>query len=458
MIKIKKTVKFAAIFIFCLAFILTPAFVNNVSSFQVKADTADQLAQQLAQLQAQLDAIKKQRAQVDSQLQKENSNQTSLSSQISFYDTKIQSTQLAIDEKSKYIETLETQIALLKAQITDLQNQITDLQKKIEDLKQLYDDRVRDQFRSGFVSNIDTFIEVGDFETYLVQKEFANTLAQQDQKLSEDLNSKKTELDVAKKQLDESLQKQTDLQTEVKAEYSDLSFQKQGMIYQKSQKGLLLQTSQKNAAELAQQKADLIAQSKIAENQQNELLMAIISVRGNGTPVRIGDPIGRMGRSGYVLNCNGNYCYYPNPDTEPCGGAHLHLEVAKKYTDGRYYRTNPLPYLQNSAIQGPLRSFYYTQYYQGDAGSYGSFTGFNNNGVLTTIYGHPGIDIVGDSNCGTTIYSGVNGVISYYCNRFQYGSYRRDDTFLAVVYDPVHDINVTYMHLQKPQGMQGCPI
>ena len=428
----------------------------QTQNITVNAQSSGDLSGKVADLNKELEAIKAKRKAIEAQLNNELQNQNSLTSQIPIYDLRIQALQASVDEKDKTIQTLEAQIELTTAQINETKDKITKLEKRLTDLDELYHDRVKSNFQNTFKTSLDTFLEINSFDYYLLVKEFSTTLAQENQAISEELAASKIDLAKQKDDFNVALQQQTDLQAQVKAEQADMVSQQQGLAYQKTQKEKLLAQSKNTAANLATQRAAIIAIANQKQQEMDNYLLQIISYQGNGKPVKVGDPIGRMGRSGYVLNCNSNGCYYPDPDKEPCGGAHLHFEVAKKYTDGKYYRTNPLPYLQNSIVGPPLHSYYFTQYYQGNSGSYGSFPGFDIYGNFSSsVQGHPGIDIVGDSNCGTTIYSGVNGVISYYCRPFQWPGYRADPTFFAVIYDPAHDINITYMHLQKAPGV-GC--
>jgi peptidoglycan hydrolase CwlO-like protein len=429
-------------------FLLVLLFLCNFNSSifvkPVQAETSEELSNKLSDLNKELDALKQQKKDIENKITQESKNQTTLAGQISFYDTKIKSLQITIDEKKKTIQTVETEIELLQSQVKDREGKIAELENKLNENNKIYKVRIKSNFEKSFVSSLDLVVE-GDnnFNTFLVQREFANTVAQETQRIAAELAKNRSALDDEKKKLQENLQKQEDLRDQAKAEAQDLNYQETGLGYQKEQKASLLDQSKENSKDLQKKREEINA---IANQKQKELdnyLLEIISKRGNGDKVQKGDPIGKMGRSGYVLSCAGNGCYYPDPDKEPCGGAHLHFEVAKSNGKGGYVRTDPWPYIRDGKLGNPLKNYYVTQYYGENPQLYGG------------VSGHPGVDFVGDGNCGTPIYAGADGVINYYCKAFQWPGYRADPTYFAVLYDPINDINITYMHMQKAEGACG---
>ena len=434
--KRSKYIKIIRIFSIILCFSLLIFSLFPTQNISVLAESTSDLNQKLNDLSKQIDQIKKQKQDIQNQIQQENSNQGSLSSQISIYNSKIQSLQLDIDQKNKSIQSLHTQIKITQNQAEDTKAKIALLNLKILDLSQQHETRVQTHFQNSFHTTFQSLFE-NNFETFLVQREFSNSLAKEDKLVAESLNKDQSELTLQQIQLTTSLQQQQTFQDQAVLEQTELNNNQTSLSFQKSQKTVSLQDSIHNESQLNQKKAELDKIGQDAQKQLDAYLLQIISVRGSGTTVHKGDVIGRMGRTGFVLT--GIPGYYPDPITEPCGGVHTHFEVAKNIGNGVYQRTNPLPYMENGTISPPYHSYTITQYYGENISIYG-------------YPGHPGIDYYGDQGCGTPIYSGVDGVIKYYCRPFQYPGHVADPTYLAVIYDPVHDINVTYMHLKKATG------
>lgn len=425
-----KTVLFIAV---TVSIFLLPTTLFNAP---VYAQSSSELNTKVNDLNNQLQDIKKKKEEVEKKIKEESNNQSNLSSQLSLYDAKVQEVELSIEEKIKTIESLETQILLLESQVKEKESNISILENKINNLNRIYKERVLDNFKNSFNGPIEDMLRSNSFDLFMIKKEFSNSLAQQSKQLSDELYSNKEELNQGKLLIEENLKTQQNLQDQIKAETTGLGYQKAGLDYQKNQKALLLDKSKQNSKDLAVKREEL---QKTMNEKQSELdayIALITSSKGSGNIIKKGDILGYMGRSGYVLQCNGNNCYYPDLDKEPCGGAHTHFEIAKNIS-GKYVRTDPFPYLNNEKVGKPYNSMYITQGYMENPAWYPS-TG-----------GHPGIDLVGDAGCGTPIYAGASGLIRYYCNDFKWPGYRSDPTYLAVLYDPINDINITYMHLKK---------
>jgi peptidoglycan hydrolase CwlO-like protein len=429
------------VIIFSLAFfLLVSSFSAPFVVTNVYAETSQQLTDKVNALNKQLDEIKKKRQAIESQLSQENNNQSSLQNQIGIYDNRIQSIELTIDEKQKSIESLSTQISLTQLKINDIQKKISDLQKQIDDLNIIHTTRVKNNFENSFRTPLDTVLNGQNFELLLIEKEFANSLAQDNQKIVNELTTSKTDLDTQKADLTAELTNIQTLQDQVKAENNDLSYQKQGLDYQKDQKTSFLSASEAKETQLKSQQLDAIKQQQQYQSQVDAFLLQLISTRSSGSPVKRGDPIGRMGRSGHVLT-SGNR--YPDPDKEPCVAAHTHFMVSVGNGTGKLVVTDPKPYLDSGKVGKPFPSYIVSQYY-GNPQSFGGF--------------HNGMDLIGSGGCGTTIYSAMDGVVSYGCSPWQMPGFRRDDAYYAEVYNAKLDMKTVYYHMQKPSGMAGCPV
>ncbi|MEI7603936.1 MAG: hypothetical protein WCJ19_02865 [bacterium] len=427
--------------LFSCVFMLVVQPTSNLTP-TVDAQSSSDLTNKLADINKQLDELRAKKQQIDNQLNAENHNQDSYANQISTYEQRIQSLDLAIQEKKKTIEAMETQIQLLQKQMDETQAKITVLEGKLADLKNTYENRVKNNFQNSFRTTLDSMLEIDSFDNYIALKEFASTISQENQLVADELAVSKTELEDTKKQLSENLAQQNTLHDQLKAEATDLDLQQQGIAYQKNQKEAMLNQSKKNSQSLNSQKDELVKTIQKEEKELDDYLFSIMYGAGNGSSrvVHTGDPIGKEGRSGWVAN---NDWSYPDPDTEPCGGAHLHFEVWKDVNSNGEggYRTNPLPYIQNGTISQPMKSYYITQYYGENAYIYPS-TG-----------GHPGLDL--DGGCGTPIYAVGDGLVNYYCSFYQRPGYRRDDYYIARLYIPSKNLKIVYMHLMKAPGVCG---
>ena len=398
----------------------------------VYASTSSDLNQRLTDLNNQINLIKQQKQDIENKLSQENVNQNSYSSQINTYNSKIQQLQLSIDEKTKTIQSLETQIELTSTQINDTKIKINELQLKITTLNDQYSATVNSHFQNSFHSTFNSIFE-NNFETFLVQREFSNTIAQDNKRVTDDLSKTKAELDVQNQALAAALKQQQDSQDQIKQETSDLGNDQSSLSKQKSQQTSLLNQSKQTSVSLQQQS---IALQKKYQDALNQYLQELANGVSNGAAISKGDAIAKMGRTGYVLNCtsDGN-CYYPDPVKEPCAGAHTHIEVWTQNSSNKFLLQNPINYFPNT-ISYPFHNWSITQYF-GSSPYYGGSI-------------HTGVDFVGDSQCGTPIYAGIDGIISYSC---YHSSYVNDNTYVATIYNPQNKLKVIYLHIQKIPGV-----
>lgn len=437
MIKLAQFNKISRVIIIslCCVFLVTIPVFQGIGG-RVEAASSEDLSSKLSDLTKQLADIKKKQSDVQNRLKQEGQNQSTLSGQLTYYDNRIESLNLTIEEKNKYIETLQAQIDLLQSQIKEKEGKIAGIENDINTLDAVYKVRVKSNFEKSFVTTLDTILDETSLESYLVQKEFSNTIALDNQKLTEELRKNKEDLDVEKTKLSEDLKQQQTLDDQVKAEQTDLVYQQQGLSAQKTNKAALLYQSQQNAETLKKQNTELDEQKKKIEQEQQAYIAKLANLPVNGTTVAQGAVIAKMGRTGYVLECTSSgYCYYPDPVKEPCAGAHTHLEIWKSSNGTSFSITDPMNYIPDK-VKAPYINYSITQYY-GPSPYYGGSP-------------HTGVDFVGDSGCGTPVFAGVAGVLSYSC---YHSSYVNADTYVATIYDPLQKIKVLYLHIQKIGGI-----
>ncbi|MEP7103781.1 MAG: hypothetical protein ABI721_03670 [Candidatus Dojkabacteria bacterium] len=368
--KMKLNLKKNLIFVICAVFFLAP-----VSILQ-----ADDLSDQLTQLQNQIDQINQQKNDIQTQLDASNYTILGYNSQISALYGDAQIYQKSIDEIGLQIKQIELTIQQINQDIEKKQTEIKKNEDIIATLEKESKKRIDESYMKFrmigantevgsnllFTSNINSYFKNSQYKE-VIQGDTNNSLVE--------LARLKAQLDVQKKELNEKLIDQKQQQELVNIKSEDLKQKKSdvdakmAVFYQKVSEVQSTSNQYSNTmAVLNDEQAQINAQAELIKQQ----IIGGFSSLGNGQLVLEGTIIGLQGCTGY------------------CFGPHLHFST---YINGAAY--DPCGQLESGGmgcgVGGPLKSPLRGQTYFNSA--FGQRCFFN--GSTTDCTFHDGIDVSG---------------------------------------------------------------
>ncbi len=316
------------------------------------------LQDDLAAVQQKLKDIKNQKNSIQQSLNKDKSLQSQYSNEILILKNQIDLLDTEIKEKDLVIQELNLQIKILTETIETTTINIATAKGEIFKLEDETDKRLVDIYiAEKTFSQLDMFLseQGGDIiKLSVYQKSFQ----METNKLLDDLNLKKADLEKKQIQLEKDkaqiLLDQTTLETEkasLTTKQSELDGQR--AVFYKKRNELTASIQQNtdliNIYSQEEQKT-LAMQNKIEQELFNN-----VANLGNGTYVLKGTIIGRQGYSGYVI-------------PKGPGGAHLHFATKVNGSSVNPCSLLPTGTFSNcggsAQISWPLRSpFYYTSSY-----------------------------------------------------------------------------------------------
>lgn len=316
------------------------------------------LQDDLAAVQQKLKDIKNQKNTIQQSLNKDKSLQNQYSVEIMNLKNQIDLLDTEIKEKDLIIQELNLQIQILTQTIETTTNEISTAKDEIVKLEDETDKRLVDIYISEKTfSQLDMFLneQGGDIiKLSVYQKSFQ----METNKLLDELNQKKIDLEKKQKQLEtdkaQIILDQTTLETEkVALTKKQAELDGQRAVFYKKRNELTASIQQNNDLiniYSQEEQKTLALQNKIEQELFNN-----VANLGNGTYVVKGTIIGRQGYSGYVI---------------PKGPSGAHLHFATKVNGSSVNPCSLLPTGTFSNCGGsgqiswPLRSpFYYTSSY-----------------------------------------------------------------------------------------------
>lgn len=274
----------------------------------------------LKYLQDQGNEINKKKNGVKSKIDAENASQSSLNSQIAFYQAKIEETELTIQEKENLIAQKETEIKILTEEIIKTQQKIDELSDEIEDSEGKVQLQARESYKSRFRSPLEAILNATDFTSMMRRLKYLQSLRDQFKEILVALEENRITEQEAREELKAQKTEVEKLKAEIEAEKASLEKERDDLDAEKAQYAYLLAQSQKTEAEYA---AEYAALKKKAHENDVKISLVILRLFQSGqikadTPVKKGDIVGFQGHTGWAY------------------GSHLHFGVIK---NGAY--TNP---------------------------------------------------------------------------------------------------------------------
>jgi hypothetical protein len=427
-----------SIFISCLLLASITLSSGSVKSATQNTSTPanTQLQDDLKKIQDELKKVKEQKDAINSQINRESTNQTKLKNDAQYIDTLINQNELQVQDLQLQISELELQIKIATEEKTQTENRVTEIEKILNQLTGEESQYMNLLYKMSLHSH--SFLEANaSFESEITEDEETNTIIKIVKGNISEVKQLRAEANVKKDEISQKQKQLTDLQNQNLAKNEALKLQQNGLAWQKENKLTLVEQSKKNQVTLTEQKTTI--DQKIIEYEQKiaALMASLYNTVPSGTRVDAGQVIGRQGRSG--LSCNpiqpgmqrtNDYCqryaglssewYYYDPVQYPTNGSHLHFMywkngaqvVAANYLSGNEFKRKPL------------------------------------DNYVITQYNHEGgaVDMVNFH--GAPIYAVKPGTIKYYCINWPPVPNFPDPAFGAIIY---HDdgSRSQYWHLQR---------
>lgn len=257
MVKLRRSNLIKIISAFIAAILLLGASSFNVSSPVVSAATVDDLRDQYAALEKELEQLKKDQAETQNQINDKEAYVTELNNQIDLIDEQMYILEDQLQELADKIKELELSIDTINEKITTLQMQITDNEAEIEqkraDIEELYElfkDRVRSMYMEGQISDIQILLTSSSFSEYLTMSGYMSMIAKHDSEMLDQITDEINELDILESRLE--IEK-----GQVDENQAKLVSEKEELENQKKENEELKATLEAKTAELEKQKEDV---------------------------------------------------------------------------------------------------------------------------------------------------------------------------------------------------------
>lgn len=381
--------------IFVFSNILTSIYIPTTTyahEEDFELNVGGTLEEQLAQLEAEINAIKNQKSNLQSQLDSNNYLIAGYNSQLSALYGEVELYNKDIEQTTLEIEQLEVSIKILEEEITRKQSEIKQSEANIKDLDKKSILRIRNGYKNyRLYGNTDpgtTLLVINDINSFFKDSQYKELIQSDTNDLLIRLAELKNLLSIKKESLNEDLISVARDKEVVEVKQEDLSKKKQEVDIKIAayleEVNLLASINNNTQNQIAAFSQDEIRKNAEAERVRQEIFNSFTPV-GQGEYVLSGKYIGRQGATGWAT------------------GPHLHFSVQ---INNAYY--NPCNYLSggacggNGSIDWPVNPvMYFTSGYGNRCYTW--------NGTPYCDF-HSGIDLVGNA-WNAPIYAAHDGYL-----------------------------------------------
>ncbi len=181
------------------AVVLTAVSPAGLGRIQVRAATSSELQKQLSDLEAEAQQLNHDLAIYKDDLDKQQEYLETLNGQIS-------NTVDQIEVLTDQINTLNDQIYTKEQEISEKQQQINDREQEIEDDFSKLQQRLRAVSKSGNMSTLQMLLDTGEYTDYLIKSKMMKRIADNDQKLMDDLEKEIQQIHQEKQKIENEKQ------------------------------------------------------------------------------------------------------------------------------------------------------------------------------------------------------------------------------------------------------------
>lgn len=174
--------------------VLVMAAVMPSAILPAKADKLSDSQKKLAELQER-------QKQLDKDIKNTSGDLSKQKELVDLYDAQIENVEAQIEEYEQQIAALDQQIAEKDQQIAAMEQEIADREAAIEDRFEKLRLRVRSIAQTGNLSALQMLINTDEYADYLLKSQVMKQISEHDQKLMDELETEKKEINARKELL-----------------------------------------------------------------------------------------------------------------------------------------------------------------------------------------------------------------------------------------------------------------
>ncbi|BDQ05076.1 MAG: hypothetical protein KatS3mg084_0594 [Candidatus Dojkabacteria bacterium] len=409
----------------------------------------------LKEIEERINELKRQRDEINAQIQAAQNAQESLAQQAQLLDAEIARSEIAIQSFQLELDKLNVELEVLRDEQRKLQERLDQVKEELKTAETELKISVNLLYKLS-KNSLSILDKDMNFREVVIGEEKERTTLRLIKAKIKEIENLKSQIEQKKSEIDAKEKQASELKDQLEGQKNLLDLQKQALAIQKEYKQNLIIRYKRSQEDLSNKKNAYERRIRQSEEEKAMIEAALRNSIVSGTRVNAGDVIGFQGRTG--LSCSSpipGATPYPDPESDPCRKV--------PYTDGfYYYDPNTYP------AAGSHLHFVYndTNGYRVNLNQYFPYGGpiikppffdvlpISRFVVTQQFYsGHQAIDM--DGGHGAPVYAIKSGVISYFCSAYNRSDpvLSKDPGFGAII---IHDdgSKSVYYHIQRNQP---CP-